>query len=121
MGWSPGAKNRREPQPIRVTYADGSTATVEPDAFAKVPRSSSAQRARYAAYRRSPEWRAIRMEALGRDGFACAVCGATTDRARIEVHHRTYERFGHEDVDDLLTLCQPCHAKVHNGRLRLPD
>lgn len=25
------------------------------------------------------------------------------------VHHLTYERIGHEDLDDLMAVCNPCH------------
>jgi 5-methylcytosine-specific restriction endonuclease McrA len=42
------------------------------------------------------------------------VCNATTS---LDVHHRTYERFGHEDVDDLTVLCRTCHDLFH---ARLP-
>lgn len=29
------------------------------------------------------------------------------------VHHRTYERLGEEELDDLCLLCSPCHQLVH--------
>lgn len=32
---------------------------------------------------------------------------------RLEVHHLTYERIGHEHPDDLIVLCPACHADVH--------
>jgi hypothetical protein len=34
---------------------------------------------------------------------------------RLEVHHRTYERLGRERPEDLLVLCEKCHA-VEHGR-----
>ena len=29
------------------------------------------------------------------------------------VHHLTYENYGHEKPEDLITLCRGCHYKVH--------
>ena len=28
-------------------------------------------------------------------------------------HHRTYDRVGFEEIDDLIGLCSDCHAKLH--------
>jgi hypothetical protein len=30
------------------------------------------------------------------------------------VHHITYERIYAEDLDDLITVCNRCHEKVHS-------
>lgn len=66
------------------------------------------------AYYRSPEWASKRNERLKMDGYKCARCGFT--RA-LEVHHITYERFGHEDVSrDLVTLCKKCHREVEEQK-----
>jgi hypothetical protein len=32
---------------------------------------------------------------------------------RLDVHHLTYERLGHENPDDLIVLCSDCHCRVH--------
>ncbi len=32
---------------------------------------------------------------------------------RLEVHHLTYERLGHEADDDLIVLCPACHREQH--------
>lgn len=69
---------------------------------------------KYAAYMKSPEWKKNRYPALVRDGFKCAMCGTAKN---LVVHHITYERLGHEDMDDLITLCKDCHAKVHENDL----
>jgi hypothetical protein len=56
----------------------------------------------------------------------CDVCGrycqfrSTEDnsgRVWLEVHHRTYERVGREDDNDLIALCCYCHDEV-TGRER---
>lgn len=67
----------------------------------------------YAAYLASHEWRERRNDALRRDGFRCQRCSATR---RLQVHHLTYVRVGHEDPDDLVTLCARCHKHVDPPR-----
>lgn len=64
----------------------------------------------YHAYLRSPEWQVIRRLALERDG-GCVVCYRAD---RLDVHHRTYERLGHELLSDVTVLCRDCHAKHHD-------
>lgn len=54
----------------------------------------------------NPEhWKVIRVGALARDR-GCRVCASLRD---LETHHRTYERFGNERLDDVTTLCKHCH------------
>lgn len=67
--------------------------------------------AEYHEYLASPEWQALRVQALERDGYACRVCNSSK---QLDVHHRTYERFSHEDLNDLTVLCRKCHEKHHN-------
>lgn len=70
----------------------------------------------YREYLQTPEWQDRRMRAMKRAGFRCQVCNAYG--VRLNVHHRTYERRGHEDDRDLITLCEDCHAIFHeNGSL----
>lgn len=69
----------------------------------------------YPEYLQSEHWLAMRRSALDRAGWRCQVCNAST---RLYVHHRTYERRGHELPDDLTVLCRKCHETFHkNGRL----
>lgn len=35
----------------------------------------------------------------------------------LQVHHITYERLGCHEIDDLITLCRPCHTKIHSIEL----
>jgi formate-dependent nitrite reductase cytochrome c552 subunit len=46
---------------------------------------------------------------LAASGFRCRICNAGRDAAQLEVHHRTYEWLGCEEVGDLTTLCSQCH------------
>lgn len=67
----------------------------------------------YHEYLQTPEWDAKRQLILARDKHRCRVCNSTE---QLNVHHRTYERRGNEDLDDLTTLCQPCHEYFHNRK-----
>ncbi len=57
----------------------------------------------------------LRYQILDRDRFACVDCG--TPRAggvRLEVHHvKWVSRGGSNDRDNLVTLCNACHAGRH--------
>lgn len=71
--------------------------------------------ASYDDYTKSTLWKAKRAE-LRRSGrkYRCYVCNKpSTRRDRLQAHHRTYERLGEEDLDDLLWLCGACHIKSH--------
>ncbi len=50
-------------------------------------------------------WRRVRLERLAFDHGLCVFCKAEAE----EVHHVTYERRGAELVEDLRSLCGPCH------------
>lgn len=60
---------------------------------------------------RGPRWKALRLRALRRDGWACVACGA---RHRLEVDHIEPVRSAPErafDVTNLQTLCAACHTR----------
>lgn len=71
-------------------------------------------------YLRSAHWAGIRKQALKRAEHRCQVCNGTE---RLDVHHRTYERLGHERPGDLTVLCRRCHDLFHGatGRGQAPD
>lgn len=78
------------------------------------------------------DWRALRLACFARDGFQCvnmpgADCGTSwtrigevrceyVDESRtgkgLVCDHLTYSRFGHENLDDLRTLCRSCNARA---------
>ena len=65
----------------------------------------------YRKYIDSEHWNAIRTQALKRDGFRCQICGTGIEP---RVHHVSYEHLGTEqELDDVVTLCDECHSKVH--------
>lgn len=63
-------------------------------------------------YIHSVAWEETRQKIFRRDGFRCVCCGASKN---LNVHHITYDNLGAERPSDLVTLCQKCHEKVHNG------
>jgi len=48
-------------------------------------------------------------------GHRCAIC---YKRGNTEVHHRTYERMGHELDTDVIAVCKNCHKFCDKQRRR---
>ena len=69
-----------------------------------------AKKVEYEVYIHSQEWERKRQWALTYWGNKCATCFTSRE---LEVHHRTYERLGHELITDLIVLCDGCHEKFH--------
>lgn len=62
------------------------------------------------------EFGSRREAVLHRDKYTCQVCGKK--HTRLEVHHIVYRsQGGTDDEDNLITLCEDCHNKVHDGKL----
>lgn len=64
----------------------------------------------YSKYIKSAEWKAKRQERLEMDKYTCRRCGSPYDTV---VHHITYKNIGHEEMEDLITLCSWCHKRIH--------
>jgi hypothetical protein len=75
------------------------------------------KKASYDRYMKSSEWKEKRKLAIEKENGRCQLCNS--DRF-LHVHHRTYERFGYEEIGDLTVLCGYCHAK-HHGKLKTQD
>jgi hypothetical protein len=71
----------------------------------------------YSQYINSPAWREKREERLRVDGWQCTRCETSE---HLQVHHVNYDRLGNEEIDDLLTLCEGCHAKEHGRDPEVP-
>jgi 5-methylcytosine-specific restriction endonuclease McrA len=53
------------------------------------------------------EYGLLRKQALQRDAWRCQICGSPKD---LQVHHLTKRsRLGDDVLDNLITLCAPCH------------
>lgn len=60
---------------------------------------------------RGPRWKAVRMQALDRDGWACVQCG---EARRLECDHihpvKTHPELSYT-LSNLQILCGRCHAR----------
>jgi len=60
----------------------------------------------------------LRIATLMRDGYQCTQC--RRKNTRLEAHHIVWKEHGGKDtIENLITLCSPCHVKVHQGKLSL--
>lgn len=71
----------------------------------------------YYEYLRSPEWKRKRRLRIEMDNFTCQTCGIKFPDSRIQVHHKTYDRIFNEDMNDLETICKPCHQSEHVDKI----
>jgi len=69
------------------------------------------RKANYASYLMTDHWINKRDAILERDNHRCKQCKKTY---LLHVHHLTYDRLGNEDDEDLITLCEDCHKRLHN-------
>jgi hypothetical protein len=65
----------------------------------------------YSDYLKTPEWNTRRRSKLKQADFRCQLCNA--GKCELHVHHRSYESVGDEHPEDLVVLCDACHAKFH--------
>lgn len=59
----------------------------------------------------------LKAQKLGkeRDGYTCQVCGS---QAKVQGHHIIDVQFnGAANNDNIISLCQKHHTKVHQGKL----
>ena len=66
----------------------------------------------YHEYLKSKRWKATREDILKKRGSKCQLCGDISKN--FHVHHNTYDRVGFEKDEDLIILCNKCHAKFHD-------
>jgi len=60
-----------------------------------------------------PDWRDIRKEIYKRDNWTCQECGAKChNKVKIQCHHIDVNVNNNDNLN-LITLCAPCHMKVH--------
>ena len=56
----------------------------------------------------------LRNQVLRRDGWRCQACGAMSN---LEVHHKEFRsQSGDDSEQNLITLCNECHAALHGGQ-----
>ena len=84
-----------------------------PEEVMNVPKRRVAMtKEEYAEYLKTPAWKAKRLACLKRDRFTCTKCG--TKQQPLQAHHIRYRNTREmETIEDLVTLCGPCHLKAH--------
>lgn len=67
---------------------------------------------------KSRDWQAIRQIVLKRDGNGCVECGVSAADSGLDVHHLIPRFLAGQDLpENLITLCDGCHAARHPGLL----
>jgi len=66
----------------------------------------------------SARWKSRRLRRIEDTGGSCENCGIHSDR--LELHHTTYARLGHEKDEDLILLCRKCHKEKDLERRHKP-
>lgn len=69
----------------------------------------------YQAYLQTPHWKAFANKVRAFWDCRCAFCYSAEP---LDVHHRTYDRLGHEELTDCIALCHKCHKRADSGRQR---
>lgn len=57
---------------------------------------------------------------LFRDGHICQCCNGKSKDKILNVHHIESRKTGGDAPNNLITLCETCHNKYHNGEIELP-
>ena len=73
--------------------------------------SRISRRDRYREYLKTDAWQRKRYVVFKRDNWTCQSCGAKA----TQVHHKKYAKYqiGKEPIKWLVSLCKPCHQKLH--------
>lgn len=62
------------------------------------------------SYYNTKGWYNKRMLIIERENGKCEDCGKDGN----VIHHKTYDNFKNEKLEDLMCLCRYCHDKIHN-------
>lgn len=65
----------------------------------------------YKDYLQTDHWKETRKQALFRSGRKCQLC---SNMGNLHVHHNNYDNLWEETDNDLIVLCDKCHAKFHD-------
>lgn len=66
----------------------------------------------------------VRQYVLKRDNYTCQCCGIqSTDKAPVKfaVHHKESRHVGGNAPNNLITLCEKCHRRLHAGVITLEE
>jgi hypothetical protein len=59
----------------------------------------------------------VRAYVFHRDHYTCQHCGKT--HVKMRTHHLESRQTGGDSPDNLITLCEVCHTKLHAGKIEL--
>lgn len=68
----------------------------------------------YDDYINSDKWQRRRANRMAIDNNECKLCFS---KAKLHVHHITYDNFGNEPMSELITVCKSCHEKIHGHEI----
>ena len=74
---------------------------------------------RHWGYQKGPNYgfESTKAKVLNRDNYTCQCC--KTKKGTLHVHHIIYRSNGGSDkMENLITLCENCHKKLHDGKLK---
>lgn len=72
----------------------------------------------YFSYIDHPDWKKKANKRRAEAGMRCQVSNHSVwETASLDVHHRTYERLGREESNDLTVLCRRCHEVYEKNKL----
>jgi len=66
----------------------------------------------YSEYLVTDHWKLLRMKVFADRKGVCECCGIHMVRG-FQVHHKSYENVGHENLNELMLCCSSCHKKQH--------
>ncbi len=64
-------------------------------------------------YFKTEEWETIKDRILKRDHYQCQLCLDGIPNTILDIHHKTYKDLFKEKDEQLVTLCQSCHTRLH--------
>lgn len=62
----------------------------------------------------NPRWQNKRLQRLEIDKYICQSCGKQLTSQTAHIHHVNYNSLFNENMNDIISLCPPCHEKEHN-------
>ena len=63
----------------------------------------------------------VREYVLFRDNHECQCCKGKTKDKILNVHHIESRKVGGDAPNNLVTLCETCHKRYHQGKIKLPE
>lgn len=63
----------------------------------------------------------VREYVLFRDNHTCQYCKGKSGNKILNVHHIESRKTGGDAPNNLITLCEYCHKKYHEGKIKLPE